>query len=563
MRPQSSGQESGSSEQKKSVFDRLGRQLDPLSRQMSRNSPANYPEHMLPPPSMQREPDFGRYGRIPEPTLDLNWRYQSERRHVVLGRERHHMQMPPPMAPRNHYEIDMQQSRQPPPPNYYSPHSQSPIYPNSSQPPGSIMLNNAMPIGVHQRRASPKYDRFGNPIRSSTNRMEHVSGMSPSRNLMPMGPMVNPGGPYDIPPMRPGPGMYHDHRWFDGAPPPPPVDMGPNMPPHGPSRLLPPPDEQFIDSHRYPPQPQQQQSLLNNMPESVQHNFEAPRYAKWRERRDVITNLDREAAQSSSRIDSMRSSMLQQIDKKDFYAGQSTGSRSAKKALKNSSAENSSSNQKKESNNSTNETTTTSNKQPKKKPVKTEPQDISDGEIIDDDEDSSDESESIKVAPSDEFHSRLEETSSNRFTRPKTQYEAAMAESLQHQQQPYYEAHGNKRLRLHEREDYSMDYETISDEELDAFMDEKKNPLEEDEKLDGEGSSRVMQAKCSSEIELLNALGLDWANLVEMSKQSRKDTTTSSSALPRFAISNYLPTLGITPELAGPKLYDLILKVSS
>lgn len=539
-----SGQESGPSEVKKSVFDRLGRQLD-TGRSMNRRSP--YGDHLPPPPPPQmNDTDFGgRFGR--DPHLDLEWCYQNERRHMAFGRDRHPPQLAPPPPPPPHYEMDMV-SRQPP---YYP--SSHPYHNVQPGPPGPPIGPGGMPIGMHQRKPSPKYDRHGNVIRSGPMRMNHGPGMSPPRTFVPPGSMIHPG-PYDMPPMRPGGGgggnMYSHHRWHDH------LEMGPL--PHGPSCIL--PNDQFMEPHRFQsPQQQQPPPMVNLESEGPlgQHGFGAPRYTKWRERRDVITSLDRETAQSSSRTDSLKSS-LQQPDHRVLLKKDVIDYRDSKQAIGEQSLSSSSPSanttkrpvkREPESGNSAAPNGNTESSGESKKNPKTqrpEPQDISDGEIVDD-EDSSDESDIERMAQKGNIHDNFAINSSKCLSTPF----ARGRENQQHNYEP------NKRRRVHDREECSMDYETISDEELDVFMSEK---ILDDAKLAG-NSHGVSSGKSSSEIELLNALGLDWANLVEMSGQSKKEATTSGSALRRFSIPNYLPTLGISPNLAGPELYDLILKI--
>jgi hypothetical protein len=570
MRP-NQGQDSG--EQKKSVFDRLGRQLD-TGRGSNRRSPAQYVEHQMHPGGMHEPPppppplDFGaggagsgsggggggvRYMRG-DGHPDMDWRYQqNDRRNMAFGRDRYQVgpSMPMPMPPPPpHYDMDgMPPGRQPPPyyppPPHFQPGPQGPLPPQQQQQPPPQLMGGPepMPAGMHhQRRPSPKYDRHGNPIRGSM-RMEQSRCVTSPRNFMgpPMpGPML-PASGYDMMPMRPE--MYPPNRWPENP------DLGPQM--HV-GRLL--PDNRFMEppnpSTRFPQQQQQQQQqmkspmLLN--PEMVggPPNLEAPRYSKWRERRDVITNLDRQTAQSSSKTDSLKSS-LQQSENKGNMLKKSKNVRSGEQAgTKKQSAESQAATEATKEKKESTPSKSSNNKDDSNKDSKNGPQDISDGEIVDD-EDSSDDSDVANEPPSlNSIDSDLKFEQNNRqraaFVRKPTE------------SQPIYEV--GKRRRLHERDEYSMDYETISDEELDDFMSEKK--LGEDEKGQGRGAG-----KNSSEIELLNALGLDWANLIEMTKQSRKDTQTSDSALRRFSLPNYLPTLGISRELAGPEIYDLMMKV--
>lgn len=506
-----SGQEA---EQKKSVFDRLGRQIENRRSANRRPSPGPpYGNYMSPP---MHDPDFGRYSRDPHAQAELEWRYQNDRRHMVpFGRERHPSQLgPPPLPP--HYDVG---NRQPP----YYPHPYHNNPPGPPQPP--MMGPGSVSMGIHQRRPSPSYDRHGNLIRGGPMRMDpmepHPQNMSPPRNFLPPGPMMHPG-PHDMPPMR-SMRMYPPQRWNEG--------MEMEFPLRGP--LL--QEEPFLESHKYP-----QQTIINHeAPNFPLLTSEVTRHTKWRERRDVITNLDRETAQSSSRTDSLRST-LQQTDQKTTVkreSGSNSNKANAAQSTPSSSATKNPGKVDKREDNSANGKSD-SNQEKIGTTVKTEPQDISDGEIIDDD-DSSDEDESDIGRPKDQ--ARLIDN----------QDYVSKKELAQH----YYES--TKRRRLLDREDCSMDYETISDEELDSFMSDKKI---DHGKLTGDGQRELVN-KNSSEIELLNALGLDWAYLVEMSKQSKKETTSNCSALNRFSVANYLPTLGIKPELAGPELYDFISKV--
>lgn len=346
--------------------------------------------------------------------------------------------------------------------------------------------------------------------------MDHPPGMSPPGNFMGPphpGPMMHPAG-FEMIPMSPG--MYPQNHWPDG------LAMGPPM------------HETFIDPLRFQ---QQQQSkapvMINTDMAARQSNFEAPRYSKWRERRDVITNLDRQTAQSSSKTDSLKSSLQQHDSRNHFRKNNNKDNRQAK----NEQSTNKQASPHKEPSSSGGATPKTK----QSAAPKTDPTEISDGEIIDD-EDSSDESDNQKV-----FHEKeiLDLETDSMFR--KTPYGRIPADGQQ-----YYDV--KKRRRLHDRDDYPMDYETISDEELDDFMSDKK--LVDAGRLDGSADG-----KSSSEIELLNALGLDWANLVELSKQSRKEASTSGSALRRFSMQNYLPTLGITRELAGPEIYNFVMKI--
>lgn len=329
-------------------------------------------------------------------------------------------------------------------------------------------------------------------------------------------------------------GPMFPQRWHDNmlADVPALGPLGPSLPPYAvppmpQHRML--HDERFLEPHRYqqlnkdmmfsldPMGHQQQQQHQQNQ---ACGQLDAPRYTKWRERRDVITNLDRQTAQSSSRTDSLKSSLQQQIDHKTKRQQQKHQSGSSLVA------------QVKQSDKETRIDSSNGAKKAKRSEKITDPQEISDGEIIDD-ESSDDEDMTPKSSVArDDSSTRLEPTKGSLGSR--APHEAAL-------QGPG----GMKR-----RREAEMDYETISDEELDDFMSERKE--------DGKSGS---MAKSSSEMELLNALGLDWANLVEMSKQSKKEANTSGSALRRFSLANYLPTLAITKELAGPEIFELVTKI--
>lgn len=557
---QSSG--SSSSDRKKSVFDRLGRQLETGSGQRlpsasttsgstmrRRPSPSQYGDYMQPPLPMH-ENYSGRDGPLNQAELD--WRYQNRTHMPQFMRDRppnllpqqpppHMQSMPPPQA---HYEMDMGHRQQPP---YY---------------PGSPYNGQCgdMPPNM-QQRSSPKYDRHGNVIPNFKGpamlpppphiRMEpphHQLMPQPSRGFMP--PMMQPG-------MHPGPNipqemmqmrsdMMYGPRWQD--------DMEPEFAmPKG--RMM--QEDRFSpsNSHRFQQQQQMmlppQQTMLNlaQMAPGLYPNMpnEIPRYTKWKERRDVITTLDRETAQSSSRTDSLKSSLQQPDSKSSVTTDQKEkASRGGEKFNKNELKANSDNSAKKSTD--------------KTKKVKTEPQDISDGEIIDD-EDSSDGSLTTGVVTTDTkdpmLDRRIDPTANKSFinTPPRNR-----------DSHKYFEPNAKKR-RLYEREDYStMDYETISDDDLDVYMGDKKDVNGKDEELGVDKASNDNgDTRSLSEIELLNALGLDWANLVELAKQSKtscsKDSNVSGSALTRFLVPNYLHTLGITPDLAGHEIYELITKV--
>lgn len=298
------------------------------------------------------------------------------------------------------------------------------------------------------------------------------------------------------------------------------------MPMHQHRMLL---EDRFLEMHRYP---NNKPMIFNQNPmnhqQHIQHNAppgppDAPRYTKWRERRDVITNLDRQTAQSSSKTDSFKTSLQQKSELKDKRQNQQNQQPAQQQRIHDVQSNSSSSSQDPDKQRPKSPKKESSGAKKAKRSEKTDPQDISDGEIIDDESSSDDDS-----------------TTKNNLVRGDTTKGSSTAKMVQ-------DTATNKRRRL--CGDAELDYETISDEELDSFMSEKKE------------DPKTGRAKTSSEIELLNALGLDWANLVEMSKQSKKEANTSGSALKRFSIANYLPTLDIPKKLAGPEIYELITKI--
>lgn len=585
-----SGQSFGSSpgEQKKSVFDRLGRPVEigghrsgaSAGNAMKRRpSPGQYGEYMQPPPPMQMHEggEFNnRYPRDgPINQAELDWRYQNRSHLSPFLRDRHsnmhqqapvppnHMQPMPP--PPQHYEMEVNHRQQGP----YYPHLGFHNGANGPPPHPGMISANELPMAMHQQqsRSSPKYDRHGNvitgfkdrglvPPQMRMNPMEHAL---PSRGFIP--PMMHPGPPplaqpqqHEMPPMRPG--MYGP-RWQEGIDP----EFSPGM--HE-ARLM--QDQRFSPgSSRFQQQQmmRQQQNVLPNQQQQhappgafINMPHDIPRYTKWKERRDVITTLDRETAQSSSRTDSLKST-LQQIDNKSASSGDKQQQAIAP-AKKEAPARTSS------SSNIKTKLATAGNPEKIKDNANssaTEPQEISDGEIIDD-EDSSDDCESSMTNPRESSFRKqsgsLNPTDSINYKSSRDSRSAFIGNRESHQKP--YEPSGKKR-RIHEREDYStMDYETISDDDLDVYMVDKKDGNVDERKGGKSGANKSL-----SEIELLNALGLDWANLVEMARQSKssssKDVTSSGAALSRFSMPNYLPTLGITPDLAGQEIYELITRV--
>lgn len=311
---------------------------------------------------------------------------------------------------------------------------------------------------------------------------------------------------------------------------------------------------------------------------------EASRYAKWRERRDTIINLDRETAQLSSRTDSFKSS-LQQADSDRALktsdirlpASKTAREKSSEIVVKNEQVDEKEKNHDGEVQDKDKSDDKNGKSEKTSKSV-SENQEISDGEIVDDEDSDSDDSETmstsamLSVRPLDrltglEQAPTLSPAGSGSY--PRRVRDSQFERDFYSEAQPL-----TKKRRLQERDDYLLDYETISDDEdLEDIMAEKIGDDSSRYMSEGgagilgveDGTSTGTIAKKSSEIELLNALGLDWANLVEIAKQSRNTNSTSSgepgSALARFSVPNYLPTLGISLELAGPKLFDLVSRV--
>lgn len=393
--------------------------------------------------------------------------------------------------------------------------------------------------------------------------MDFHPQMSPPGGFMPPVPMMP--GPNDMPPMRPGPGHMGPNMGRGWGPPDGPMESPDFSPIH--NRMMLPDDRFGAIGARRLEQQQQMMAMQGLSPHGPGPLLcEAPRYTKWRERRDVITNLDRETAQSSSRTDSLKSSLQQdsRVVNKGDKSNRRSNAGSHKPGKQQSGASKSSvSETAGQATSASAAAAESAGGEPgaPKATVKTESQEISDGEIIDD-EDSSDDSD---VVQTNTIRLREEELS-RRSNYPAQQHKGPPAggnRGLDSHQ--YYEASGKKR-RLLDREDYSMDYETISDEDLDDFMGDKKLGSTDDRsdgKLDDSRTGTDGSGKSLSEVELLNALGLDWANLVEMARQSRanKEFSSPGFGLSRFQVSNYLPQLGITADLAGPKLYDLVQSV--
>lgn len=297
---------------------------------------------------------------------------------------------------------------------------------------------------------------------------------------------------------------------------------------------------------------------------------EQPRYTKWKERRDVITSLDRETAQSSSRTDSLKSSLQQpmmhmrlgdgphRFGRPERHRSGKRGGRRNREAkrlkleqkLSRELKESKQNKESKELKELKEPKLLKGPKPPKEAKVKTEPQEISDGEIIDDDDDSSDNDSDIISKQS--IASRANSTGEELlFKQPRHDSNSS------HHQQKFRDV---AKKRHPESDDSVLDYEAISDDEdLDDFMADKDLA-----QLDDSSKSVSSDVKINTEMELLNALGLDWGNLVEKAKRSKSSLKDSaaSSILTKFSPSKYLPTLCIGPELVGPEIEKLIESVT-
>lgn len=507
--------------QKKSVFDRLGRQLDtgyqsssPMSMK-HRASPIQFTEFMQPPDAYDR----ASYQAANSMMTDMEWRHGND------GRGRSDMDRHPPghvgEMHASHLPYDMNR-----PSPYY------PMHPYHNAPSG-----HPIPMEMHHsQRMSPKYDRHGNPIRASRSGpiprdYRTIPDISPPhRHMNPMLPIMHnsllPNSMQDINPSQYGP----TSRWPEAMGGQDFGPMGPQMPPmytHG---------EKSNQTSRRRRQKAAQQAAQSDQSNQANQG-QGSRYTKWRERRNVITNLDRETAQSSSRTNSLKSTLQQQGDSRVRKADDNLNKERTKKRQKEQKTK----------------------KVDKPKPV--DPQDISDGEIIDDEDSSDDSDVSDDREPSIGSAMRGKDTDYSRQPysfRPEGSSESynkfdAINDSSRQSFGP-----ASKKRRLQEGEDYTLDYETISeDEDLDEYINDKKSNCDADDQQMTE-----KQREQSSEIELLNSLGLDWSHLVEMAKKSKSSTTANtSSGLPRFSLPNYLPTLGISMKFAGPGIYNLVNRI--
>lgn len=553
------GQHSGNNENhKKSVFERLGHQVELNSNAMKRRpshgnsysefmpTHINYPTSSHGPPPPVFDSDFGRNrsqqylvrGDMPhQPGVEMDWRYHVGDRSRQAFIDRHGPPQPPQIGgpgPANsafQYGMEMSGPRHGEPffgpPNPFN-HSNQTMQPGPPMGPGNLNIHHQQ-----QQRLSPPFDG-----RHSNQRMHFKDR-----------PMRYPSGPIDMGPMHmPNEDMSPPRMFMGSGPLPvhsrdpianvtyehqqrPPIQMircdidmisGPQ---HDPNRMMGP---IMLD-------PSQGPSNTMNFGIGGEHS----RYTKWRERRDFITNLDRETAQSSFRTDSLKSTLQHPTSNRTESSITPVTKSSSNLDCKFS-----------KSNDSIKDAARTKRPRKKRASIKKQtlnPQDISDGEIVDDESSSDDES----VSPTTK-QSEIQENPNTRLDRQKLVRSRRHIESTRSNHNQYYE----KRSR-HDRDQESMNYETISDEDLDDFMDDR-------EKVLAEGGG-FPDEKNNSEKELLNALGLDWANLVEMAKQTRSfgkdNTTTTASALTRFRLSEYLPTLGISRDLVNPEIFSLVDKV--
>lgn len=542
---QSSGQQSGSSDQqKKSVFERLGHQVDASIHSFKRRSSPSYND-CIPPTSLvhssgpMQDSDFSPRGygpRVDPNQSELDWRYQNERGrgHPPFPNNRHIPNSLGPPLPPFSYGMDVPSPRQSA--NFFGPqhpygHNQPPpgMSPPHQLPPSGLpsqMVSSNM--NMYPRRTSPKYDRHPNSsfkdrsMRIAPMEPHHYPGppISPPRMYMGQGP--GPIHPRDMHPnmnmYAPQPPTIHQPRWNDLEP-----DFT-----HGPPgmpRMMP-------QSRRFGP---------SEIPSGANGNpfasGEHTRYNKWRERRDAITNLDRETAQSSFQTNSLKSSLQQAVSNRNDQ--NSHIKQVAQHDTKNTTHK---------SSNEPDAKVIHLKRQPRQraKPTKTDPQDISDGEIVDDESSSLDECDDNEILslPISKDKTQTEIVETSKPHQPELKRESSSSDGVP-----------NKKKSRSDREQYSLDYETISDEDLDDFMEGKKDP-ETEVKPDDKTNE--------NEIELLNALGIDWANLVEMAKETRaltKRNATVGSSLSRFNVANYIPTLGISFDLAGPELSDIIRKL--
>lgn len=538
--------------QKKSVFDRLGHQVD------SKRRPSPYgrfgPPSRTPQSSGMGISDNGARQRgqfmarnnMPQQHEQADWRQGGDRERHQNFMDRHRLPQqqqlgpPGPLGPQQQqfqYGLDMPNNRHGP---FFLPqddnYGQGMNGPPQAGPP---MGHLDMPPFHH--RPNPKFDAHANsPMQFRDRRMDYCSPPM-EMNFMHMpdesGHMYMQGPPnmdMNAPPdMIPNNG---DRGNFMGPPQHGPPPLMPRWNPNLDSDMIPMHhmnqggrllmDQQGMcrpmpDGHMILDESQQMNSVNANI---EQHTG---RYTKWRERRDVITNLDRETARSSFRTDSLKSSLHHNVgvNRNDLYAGPSRSSDDSKNLPDKSML------------NRTNDKSKVRSRRRgrrRKQPLpkkSVEPQDMSDGEILE--EESVSEEEVLDDNGSEDSNKLIETEIIDRENVPK-----------------------RSRTSYEDRDKDEPDYETISDDDLDEIM------------KDGQKKSirKHSSKKNDPDKEMLIALGLDWGSLVEMAKQNKntaryKITSERSGALSRFKLSEYLPKLGICKDLINPDLQQIVDKI--
>lgn len=579
--------------QKKSVFDRLGHQVDskrrqsttPQGRFMGPSRAIQAPGSVIPDDGRSRGQFMSRNN------MPHNQHLSPIDRRVPNHMESHRSGPPGPQplthpgpGPQYHqYPIDMASPRHGQffQHDGYGPNQLPPIHPHQSGPMGHPDMNNYNQhhrIGLNSNTNSPSM-QFRNRRLDFQAPMGQSGPPQMEMNMMHNAPedmfMQGPRGPMDIhgPPPQSGPLPHEmlpnngDRNHFMGHPQAPggPMmmqrwDHPDMMPIHHPIDQFGRPilDHQVAGMSRQIPdghmmmseQQHMQQQRLGSMlgPPELQSG----RYTKWRERRDVITNLDRETTQSSFRTDSLKSSL--------YHSGQASNrtdqhtNLNQTKPISNTNQPDNRASMDRSTNRqyaSDKQKSSKNNRKPRKKkqsmPKKDDPhtnqsqiqQDMSDGEIVEE-ESVSDEAEQQDL----ENDSKCEKLVENH---------GELAASSELDERPA------KRARYaNDSRDEDLDYETISDEDLDDFM--------EDGKKKSSGQSKSVGAKKSDpDRELLVALGLDWGSLVEMAKQNKNTArykmTSERSALSRFKLSEYLPKLGICKDLIRPEINLMVDKI--
>lgn len=263
-----------------------------------------------------------------------------------------------------------------------------------------------------------------------------------------------------------------------------------------------------------------------------------PKSNRWRERRDAISNLDLQTAQSMSKTNSLKSSMQLHDLKRHAYKKPSTSSATPKETLEvNNKADDSSKLVTKQNTCSSIEDASNKKSQEDKK-VNDAPADISDGEIVDDTSD--EEAEAFHVQEFGSFKRGASETMDGNVN-----------------------DYTQRKRRRYENEENLWELENISDDDLDDLINDKDALSAEKSSSSKAEEAGLKQA--SSEAELLKSIGIDWLNLVQMAKQSKRQQDSSrqrDSARLRFSLPVYLPELGISSELAGPELYEIVSKIT-